>query len=71
MRGNSDNRYPFWIGKQVQLDASLFYEIPAWSFTFGVKNIADELVYGGTTSNAYLPILAGRTFMLTAKHSFN
>lgn len=71
MRGNFDATYPFWIKKQVQVDASLFYEIPTWSFTFGVKNLGDRLLYAGTTGNSYVPIIQGRNFMVTAKHSFN
>lgn len=71
MLGNYDKTYPFYIPKQVQVDASVFYEIPTWSFTFGVKNIADRHMYAGTTGSSYVPIIQGRNFMITAKHSFN
>lgn len=71
MQGTFDKTYPFVIGKQYQVDASAFYEIPNWSFTVGVKNLTDKKLYGGTTSSSYVPVLAGRSFMLTAKHSFN
>jgi iron complex outermembrane receptor protein len=70
MLGTFDRTNPFYIPKQVQVDASVFYEIPKWSFTFGVKNVADRLLYSGTTAAAYVPVVQGRNFMLTAKHSF-
>lgn len=69
--GNLNRTYPFYIPKQVQVDASLFYEIPTWSFTFGVKNIADRQLYTGTSSDSFVPVIQGRNFMVTAKHNFN
>ncbi|WP_266006959.1 TonB-dependent siderophore receptor [Paucibacter sp. PLA-PC-4] len=69
--GTFNTIYPFYIPKQVQVDASVFYEMPAWSFTFGVKNIADRQLYTGTTSASFVPVIQGRNFMVTAKHSFN
>lgn len=71
MLGTLDRTYPFYIPKQVQVDASVFYEVPSWSFTFGVKNVADRLLYSGTNASSFVPVLPGRSFMLTAKHSFN
>lgn len=71
MLGTFDKAEPFYIPKQVQVDASVFYEIPKWSFTFGVKNVADRLLYSGTDAGAFVPVVQGRNFMLTAKHSFH
>lgn len=71
MLGSVDKEYPFYIPKQVQVDASVFYDIPKWSFTLGVKNVADRLLYSGTSAAAYVPVVPGRNFMLTAKHSFD
>lgn len=71
MLGTIDKNYPFYIPKQFQVDASVFYDIPKWSFTFGVKNLADRVLYAGTNSAAFVPVVQGRNFMFTAKHSFN
>lgn len=68
--GTFNTTYPFHIPKQVQVDASVFYEIPTWSFTFGVKNVADRQLYSVSTSAAFVPVVQGRNFMVTAKHSF-
>jgi iron complex outermembrane receptor protein len=69
--GSIDTRFPFKVPAQVQLDASLFYEQPKWTVTLGVKNIADRKLYGISTSNSYIPISDGRTFMLTLKTKFD
>ncbi|MCE4557939.1 TonB-dependent receptor [Pelomonas sp. P8] len=71
MLGTYDSTRQFHIPKRVQVDASLFYEIPGWSLTLGVKNLADRLQYDGTTAETYIPVIQGRNFMFTAKHSFN
>ncbi|GAP36343.1 TonB-dependent receptor [Piscinibacter sakaiensis] len=71
MLGSFDTRYPFTIPKQYQIDASAFYDIPNWSFTFGIKNLTDRQLYGGTTASAFVPVLPGRKFLLTARRSFN
>lgn len=69
--GSSDKNAPFDLPGQAQVDASLFYEIPHWSFTLGVKNLADRQLYSGTTSGSYVPVVEGRSFMLSARHSFD
>jgi iron complex outermembrane receptor protein len=62
---------PLPMPGQVQLDMSLFYNKGPWSTTFGVKNVADRLLYGNTTGAAFVPISEGRNFMLTVKRDFN
>lgn len=71
MLGTIDRNNPFYIPKQVQVDASVFYDLPRWSFTFGVKNLADRVLYSGTNAASFVPVVQGRNFMLTARHSFN
>lgn len=71
MLGTYDKTHPFYIPKQFQIDTSVFYDMPKWSFTFGVKNLTDRQMYSGTSSAAYVPVIEGRKFMFTAKHSFN
>ncbi|KAF1043732.1 TonB-dependent siderophore receptor [Xylophilus sp.] len=70
LNGTYDATYPFTIPGQAQFDASLFYTRDKWSVIFGVKNIADRLLYGVSSSSAYIPVLEGRTFLLTVRHSF-
>ncbi len=67
---NSTQTYPFKIRSQTQLDASVFYNQPTWSLTLGVKNLTDRRLYGVSSSNAYVPVLADRSFMLTFRSSF-
>lgn len=69
--GNINRAYPFRLPGQAQMDGSLTYEWRRTTFTLGVKNIADRLMYGVSRNEAYVPVLAGRQYMLTAKTSFN
>ncbi|MET0266215.1 MAG: TonB-dependent receptor [Duganella sp.] len=60
----------FTLPGQARLDASLFYRKDRWDVTLGVKNLGDRLLYGVSTSNSYIPVLEGRNYMLTVRHSF-
>ncbi|PTT91910.1 hypothetical protein DBR42_02985 [Pelomonas sp. HMWF004] len=71
MAGNSDALEPFDIPAQTQMDASVFYEQPAWSLKFGIKNLTNRRLYGVSVSNVYVPVLPGRSFMLTVQRRFN
>jgi iron complex outermembrane receptor protein len=61
----------FMLPGQAQIDASVYYRTGKWDLTAGVKNLADRVLYGVSTSNSYVPVLEGRNFMLTARRSFN
>lgn len=60
----------FTLPGQARIDASLFYRKDRWDLTLGVKNLGDRLLYGVSTSNSYIPVLEGRSYLLTVRHSF-
>jgi len=60
----------FTLPGQAQIDANVSYHNKKWDLTLGVKNLADRLLYGSSSSASYVPILAGRTVMFTARRSF-
>lgn len=70
-KGNTDNRYMLYVPGQVQIDTSVFYTQGPWTTTFGVKNIANRLLYATTPGSSFVPVLEGRNFMLTVKRDFN
>lgn len=74
VQGNSSSLgstvLPVTIPGGAQVDASLFYTNGPWSASLGVKNVFDRLLYSTTVSESYIPILAGRTYALTVKRSF-
>lgn len=69
-KGNYDARYMAVVPGQAQIDASVFYNRGPWSTTFGIKNIADRLLYATTVSSSFIPVLERRNFMLTVKRDF-
>jgi iron complex outermembrane receptor protein len=69
--GSQNANSQFIVPAQAEFDASVFYNRPTWHLTLGVKNIADRRLYGISTSNAYVPILPGRTVMATFIRNFN
>jgi len=69
-KGNYDPRYMSQVPGQAQIDMSVFYNRGPWSTTFGVKNIGDRRLYATTVSSDFMPVLNGRTFMLTVKRDF-
>lgn len=68
--GDYSTTYPLVIPGGAQIDVSVFYTRGPWSTTFGVKNVADRLLYATTGGNSYIPVLDGRSFMLTVKRDF-
>lgn len=68
--GNYSARDQFIVPGGAQVDASLYYAVDPWSLTFGVKNVFDRVLYSTATTNAFVPVLPGRVFALTAKRSF-
>ncbi|CAN7658488.1 TonB-dependent siderophore receptor [Massilia sp. LjRoot122] len=68
--GNTNATEQFIVPGQAQIDASVNYKRGPWVMTLGVKNLADRTLYATTVSNAFVPVLPGREFMLTVKHSF-
>jgi len=68
--GNINPAYQFNVPGGARLDASVYYSMPRWDLTFGVKNILDRTLYDTTVSNSYVPLLPGRSVALTAKYSF-
>lgn len=60
----------FVMPGQASTDMSLFYNGKDWSATFGIKNLLDHRLYGDYAQNAFVAILPGREFLLTATHKF-
>lgn len=69
--GSNSAATQFMLPGQAQIDASLFYRKAKWDVTFGVKNVADRLLYGASVGPSYIPVLEGRNVMLTVRRSFN
>jgi len=68
--GSRDPRAQFHLPGQAQVDTSLRYSGGPWALTFGITNLFDRTLYSTTVSNSFIPVNAGRAFMLTVKRSF-
>lgn len=68
--GTYDTVYPYTLPGQAQVDANLNWQQRNWSVIAGVKNLGDRVLYGSSSSASFVPLLPGRQFMLTVKHSF-
>lgn len=68
--GSYDTTYPFTVPGQAQVDANVSWQGRGWNVTLGAKNLGDRVLYGSSGSNSFLPLLAGRQYMLTVKRSF-
>ena len=53
-----------------KVDLSAYYEAKTYKVTVGVKNLFDQRIYGYSSSELYVPVLAGRTAAITFKKSF-
>ncbi|WP_196485546.1 TonB-dependent siderophore receptor [Burkholderia cepacia] len=49
----------------ARVDAALFYRARKWAAQLGVKNIFDRRLYGAALYPNFIPVLPGRTFVLT------
>ena len=49
----------------ARVDATVFYRARKWSAQLGVKNVFDRRLYGASMHAIYIPVLPGRTFVLT------
>jgi len=62
---------PTQVPAWTRLDASLFYDVGAWSTTLGIKNLTGKRIYGYSPTPTYIPVINdGREVRLTAKYSF-
>ncbi|MFC6839534.1 TonB-dependent siderophore receptor [Xanthomonas theicola] len=61
--GTNSNSYRLPGGASV--DTRVYYRQDRWRLTLGVKNVFDRLLYGAATTETYIPVLDGRTFMAT------
>ena len=52
------------IGR-ARVDTTVFYRAKHWSAQLGVKNVFDRRLYGASMHAIYIPVLPGRTFVLT------
>jgi len=68
--GSYDATYPFTVPGQAQVDANVTWQGRGWNVTLGAKNLGDRVLYGSSGSNSFVPLLAGRQYMLTVKRSF-
>jgi len=60
----------FTVPGGAQVDSSLYYATGPWNATLGVKNVFDRTLYDTAVTDAYIPVLPGRTYALTVKRSF-
>ena len=49
----------------ARVDATVFYRAKHWSAQLGVKNVFDRRLYGPSMHAIYVPVLPGRTVLLT------
>ncbi|WP_196484897.1 TonB-dependent siderophore receptor [Burkholderia territorii] len=49
----------------ARVDATIFYRARKWAIQFGVKNVFDRRLYGTAMYPNFIPVLPGRTFVLT------
>jgi iron complex outermembrane receptor protein len=49
----------------ARVDATVFYRAKRWSAQLGVKNVFDRRLYGASMHAIYVPVLPGRTVVLT------
>jgi iron complex outermembrane receptor protein len=49
----------------ARVDATVFYRAKRWSAQLGVKNLFDRRLYGASMHAIYVPVLPGRTVVLT------
>ncbi|MET0265399.1 MAG: TonB-dependent receptor, partial [Duganella sp.] len=68
--GTYNTTYPFTAPGQAQIDASVSWQGRNWNAIFGVKNVADRVLYGSSGASSFVPLLPGRQLMLTVKRSF-
>jgi iron complex outermembrane receptor protein len=54
----------------AQVNLNFFYSINHIEFNFGIKNVFDTRLYGASYNPDYVPLLAPRTFMVTARYRF-
>jgi iron complex outermembrane receptor protein len=50
---------------EARVDATVFYRAKRWSAQLGVKNVFDRRLYGASMHAIYVPVLPGRTVVLT------
>ncbi|ALP68499.1 TonB-dependent siderophore receptor [Paraburkholderia caribensis] len=69
--GQSTSTSPIYrIGGQAIVDAGVFYRKRKWVTSFGVRNLFDRAQIGPGALDSYVPILPGRTFLLTSIYQF-
>lgn len=55
----------FSVPGDARVDATVFYRAKRWSAQLGVKNVFDRRLYAASMHAIYIPVLPGRTVMLT------
>lgn len=53
----------------ARVDAMVFYRAQRWAVQLGVKNVFDRKLYGAALYPNFIPVLPGRTFLLTTTFS--
>ncbi|MCW3610626.1 TonB-dependent receptor [Burkholderia cenocepacia] len=53
----------------ARVDAVVFYRAQKWAVQLGVKNVFDRQLYGAALYPNFIPVLPGRTFLLTTTFS--
>ncbi len=60
----------FFAPGDARVDTTVFYRAKHWSAQLGVKNVFDRRLYGASLHAIYIPVLPGRTVMLTTTFDF-
>ncbi|WP_181885474.1 TonB-dependent siderophore receptor [Trinickia dinghuensis] len=55
----------FSVPGDARVDATVFYRAKHWSTQLGVKNVFDRRLYGPSEHAIYIPVLPGRSVVLT------
>ncbi|HDR9503510.1 TonB-dependent receptor [Burkholderia pyrrocinia] len=55
----------YTVPGDARVDATVFYQAPKWAVQLGVKNMFDRRIYGTGVYPNFIPVLPGRTFVLT------
>ncbi|AXF25782.1 hypothetical protein CUJ89_35805 [Burkholderia pyrrocinia] len=54
----------------ARIDAAMFYRAEKWAMQLGVKNVFNRRLYGSALYPNFIPVLPGRTFVLTTTLAF-